>query len=93
MYWINAKSDVYIQCLTPYVSDDTLDLAVDIPAWSLSALMEFMNRNGYSISLNCNGALWTVKFDDSKTYHYITCYYSIDAAFEMVVWLKENGKL
>jgi len=75
-----------------YPIDGTLE-GDDIPAWSLSALMEYMNRNGYSISLNCNGALWTVKFDDSETYHYITSYYSIDAAFEMIVWLKENKKI
>ena len=65
----------------------------DIYAWSLSALMELMNRNYYNISLNCNGAEWTVKFDDSEIYHYITCDYSIDAAFEMVVWLKKNNKI
>jgi len=64
-----------------------------IPAWSLSALMEYMNRNGYKISLNCNGALWTVNFDNSETYHYITCYHSFDAAFEMIVWLLETNKI
>lgn len=94
MFWLNANYDEYLQCLTPFVcGDDTLDLSLDIPAWSLSALMEYMNRNGYSISLNCNGALWTIKFDDSETYHYITCCNSLDAAFEMVVWLKENNKI
>ena len=62
-------------------------------AWSLSALMEFMNRNCYNISLNCSGAEWTVKFDDSETYHHITCDYSIDAAFEMVYWLLKKKKI
>jgi hypothetical protein len=63
------------------------------PAWSLSALIEFMNRNCYNISLNCSGAEWTVKFDDSETYHHITCDYSIDAAFEMVCWLLKKKKI
>ena len=68
-------------------------LSQEIPAWSLSALLEFINRNCYNISLNCSGAEWTVKFDDSETYHHITCDYSIDATFEMICWLKENKKI
>ena len=68
-------------------------LSQEIHAWSLSALLEFINRNCYNISLNCSGAEWTVKFDDSEAYHHITCDYSIDAVFEMICWLLENKKL
>lgn len=63
------------------------------PAWSLTALMELMNRNCYNVSLNCHGAEWNVKFDDSENYKDFTKDYAVDAAFEMVVWLLENKKL
>ena len=75
-----------------YPIDGTLE-GDDIPAWSLSALMELMNRNCYNVSLNCHGAEWNVKFDDSENYKAFTKDYSVDAAFEMIVWLKENGKI
>lgn len=96
MYWKNGISDKYIQCFTPFVCgdyQDGLDFDYDIPAWSLSALMELMNRNCYNVSLNCNGAEWTVKFDDSEKYKDFTKDYAIDAVFEMVVWLLENKKI
>lgn len=64
-----------------------------IPAWSLSALMELMNRNCYNVSLNCHGAEWNIKFDDSEKYKDFTKDYPLDAAFEMVCWLLENDRL
>ena len=93
MYWLNAKCDEYLQSLTPYVIDDDLNLSVDIPAWSLSALMELMNCNCYNVSLNCHGAEWNIKFDDSEKYKDFTKDYIVDAAFEMVCWLLENKKI
>lgn len=63
-----------------------------IPAWSLSALMELMNCNCYNVSLNCRGAEWNIKFDDSEKYKDFTKDYAVDAAFEMVCWLLENKK-
>lgn len=68
-------------------------LSQEIPAWSLTALMELMNRNCYNVSLNCHGAEWNIKFDDSEKYKDFTKDYAVDAAFEMVCWLLENGKL
>ena len=65
----------------------------DIPCWSLSALMELMNRNCYNVSLNCHGAEWNIKFDDSEKYKDFTKDYPLDAAFEMVCWLLENRML
>lgn len=62
-----------------------------IPCWSLTALLEYMNRNFYNISLNYCGAEYTISFDDGERYKTITKDYSIDAAFEMIVWLKEKG--
>ena len=94
MFWKNGVSDKYIQCFTPFVSSGTnINYDYDIPAWSLSALMELMNRNCYNISLNCHGAEWDIKFDDSEKYKAFTKDYAIDAAFEMVSWLKENGEI
>lgn len=63
------------------------------PCWSLAALLEYMNRNFYNISLNYCGSEYTISFDDSERYKTITKDYSIDAAFEMVIWLKENNRL
>lgn len=65
----------------------------DVAAWSLTALMELMNRNCYNVSLNCHGAEWNVKFDDSEEYKDFTKDYAVDAVFEMIVWLLENKKL
>lgn len=94
MYWKNGVSDKYIQCFTPFVDSGTdIDYDYDIPAWSLTALMELMNRNCYNVSLNCHGAEWNVKFDDSEKYKDFTKDYAIDVAFEMIVWLLENKKL
>ena len=43
MFWKNGVSNEYIQCFTPFVSNGTnIDFDYDIPAWSLSALLELM---------------------------------------------------
>ena len=73
----------------------------ELPAWSLSALLELMPK----IILNENDAPWQPNL--SKGYYnnlwqcvycsdiHITEWYEdpLDAAFEMVCWLKENNKL
>lgn len=74
------------------VKDECFNPRYDIPAWSLSALMELMNRNCYNVSLNCHGAEWNIKLDDSEKYKSFTKDYAVDAAFEMVCWLLENDK-
>lgn len=59
------------------------------PAWSLSALLEFLKPYGYSLSTaQSNKNIITV---GNKT----LCFYDtpIDAAFEMVCCLLENGKI
>ena len=59
----------------------------DVPAWSLSALMELipnwtMDKTD-KINLTCN-----------PYYHCEVCYENpIDACVEMVCWLKENGNI
>jgi hypothetical protein len=66
----------------------------DIPAWSLSALLDLMPKvNGHYPEL-CRGKqtgqyyMWIEDTFDTQTFNN-----PIDAAFEMIVWLKENGKI
>ena len=64
------------------ISDD------DIPAWSLSALLELIPSTVFLYSK-------LVKWDGSYYIEHREMLYDnpIDAAFEMIVWLKENNKL
>ena len=89
MYWWYSGKRYYVESM----DDNDFNKESDIPTWSLTALMELMNRNCYNVSLNCHGAEWNVKFDDSEEYKDFTKDYAIDAAFEMIVWLLENKKL
>ena len=95
MYWKNGVSYKYIQCFTPFVNSGTdIDYDYDIPAWSLSALLELMNVNEYKMALkygNCSE--YTMCFDDNYTFNSITKNDAIDSVFKMLVWLKENKKL
>lgn len=66
----------------------------DIPAWSFTALSDLMpNVNGHYPEL-CRGKqtglyyMWIEDTFDTQTFDN-----PIDAAFEMICWLKENGKL
>ena len=88
MYWKNAISDKYIQCFTPFVCgdfQDGLDFEYDIPAWSLSALLELMPNDSIFRPMLYKGShnnLWRGREN----------YYNdpLDAVFEMICWLKEN---
>ena len=64
------------------ISDD------DIPAWSLSALLELIPSSVFLY-------LKLVKWDESYYIEHREMLYDnpIDAVFEMVCWLKENGKI
>ena len=72
-----------------------------IPAWSLNALLDLMRKEKTSDSLYFNDIVinsnnYEVNYKDSWHYikHTTTSKDSlIDAAFEMIVWLKENGKI
>ena len=77
----------------PYPIDGTLE-EDDIPAWSLSALLQLMPKvNGHYPDL-CRGKetglyyMWIEDEFDTQTYDD-----PIDAAIEMIEWLKENEKL
>ena len=79
----------------------------DIPAWSLSALLDILpfhiisNNQRYAFGIfkgfNKEGETYMLRYNvfNTEIILYETDYYNnpLDAAFEMVVWLKENGKL
>lgn len=62
----------------------------DIPAWSLSKLMELMPKsiistpNPLSTNYCCRNIEFDIEFYADNT---------VDAAYEMIVWLKENEKI
>lgn len=77
------------------------------PAWSLSALLELMPNDDYHITLIYKtNRVWCSEYKEEPKseaegmhYEYAESLYSvyadtpIDAAFEMICWLKENNKL
>ena len=71
-----------------YVRHDTPIDKYHTPAWSLSALLKLMPKFSLEKDISNNAGY-------QLYYNYDTTYYDdpIDAAFEMVCWLKENKKL
>lgn len=91
MYWeydynIHGEYKYY-----PKVMDERFD-DVCIPAWSLSALLELIHNNSYILrntGVETNRYnIWAIQRKSP-----VWCKTPLDAAFEMLVWLKENGKL
>ena len=78
-----------------------------IPAWSLSALLElippylgeFSEGIDFEFSKSMNGKWYSARYiqlNDDKAITFnkvVTGDTAVDAAFEMVVWLKENNKI
>ena len=86
--------DANVIVAEPYImktEDETIIPAYKgaIPAWSLTALLELMptfTLNGFG-----NGQ-FNCRDERANSYALVdTC--PLDAAFEMICWLKENGKL
>lgn len=89
MFWKNGVSDKYIQCFTPFVSCGTnIDYDYDIPTWSLTALLELIPPGNILLRDALSGKYKCINTVDSNLYDN-----PVDAAFEMVCWLKNNGKL
>lgn len=74
---------------------------VDIPAWSLSALLDLMPQRIYD-ELGCRTFGMAKSWDKCRYqvyYEHKTAYIqkeaetAIDAVFEMIIWLKENKKI
>ena len=82
----------------PYFSENEYD--GELPAWSLTALMELMpdkisiDNESYYLSFTKKSVEFRgpITWDGQKTKSF-EMDNILDAAFEMVVWLKENGKL
>lgn len=67
---------------------------IGVPAWSLAALLEEMNRNCYRVSFhNDNNLTWIIEYNDGKTYKYINKDNFIDACYEMVILLHKQNLL
>ena len=86
---VNTADMIYNILGEPYVRNDTPIDEYHTPAWSLVALLKLIPNwqmqtqdNGIGILFGCKEC---IKIIDADT--------PIDAAFEMVVWLKENDKL
>ena len=84
MYWWATSKRYYIEAMD---DGDFNEAEGHIRAWSLAALLDIipnwtMDKTD-KINLTCN-----------PYYHCEVCYNdSVDAAFEMICWLKENEKI
>ena len=71
-----------------------MDKDLDIPCWSLAALLEEMNRNDYNIFLRNNADLtWTISFNDSERYIDVYGDDPVDICFEMIIKLHKQNLL
>ena len=98
MYWWYLGKPSGKRYYVGTMDDDDFNEKIDVPAWSLSALLDvlpILERKGYQKDkprLLYNVAInkWIV---DSHVYTTDAYDNPVDAAFEMVCWLKENGKI
>ena len=108
MYWKNGISDKYIQCFTPFVSDDdrsNVDFEYDVPCWSLAALLEVLDDivvddegNEYSLTISKEEGMYYIYYHDrwEEVNDIETdCYYDyfVDACYEMIIKLHEQKLL
>lgn len=97
MQWVNTG-----YCMRALPTDDyeTQSSSSKIPAWSLAALLSVLPKNlemGRPVlAINYKGDYWVQYYDEymQKLDLETKCYdNSVDAVFEMIVWLKENKKI
>lgn len=94
------------KAISPLKLSEILDISKPqvIPAWSLNALLELMPKDeSKTISLCLGGSNgmehtfdWFCTCDENdEPYDYKTFHSKspIDCTFEMICWLKENGKI
>jgi len=101
------SSDMYYWCgsdlrIGGYKAQDE---ELDIPAWSLAVLLDILpndevtsttvTRGGWNIKPAKYLDIWFAEYETEKHDNdfSLSANNPIDAAFEMVVWLKENGKI
>lgn len=91
MYWNYDYNIQQEYKYYPMVMDEQFD-DICIPAWSLSALLKLMHNNSYILrntSVETNRYnIWAIQRKSP-----VWCKTPLDAAFEMVCWLKENKKI
>ena len=106
MYWSHRVVDTMV-IYEPRVITLMPHANENIPAWSLSALLElippylgeFSEGVDFGFGKAMNGKWYSahyIQLDNSGLATFsktVTGDTSVDAAFEMVVWLKENGKI
>ena len=103
MYWKNGISDKYIQCFTPFVSDDdrsNVDFEYDVPCWSLAALLNYLREIDFFPSIEADEHKVTMNvcyYDEDEgellnPVHDITTEAEtfIDACYEMIIKLHEQ---
>lgn len=95
MYWWATSKKYYIEAMD---DGDFNEREGHVPAWSLSALLDVLpvlKRIGYEKAKpNIYFNVFTNKWVCNSLYYTSSSYDKpLDAAFEMVCWLKENGKI
>lgn len=92
MYYFRQFDDDYFPpdvesiYLIPLYKDSKEDFNYDIPCWSLAALLKLIpNFNMFKRTIECRIETTGHLIDKACDL--------VDAAFEMVCWLKENNKL
>ena len=97
MFWKNGVSNEYIQCFTPFVSSGTnVDFDYDIPAWSLTALLDILKSEidgeegeCYQLNIEKDGAWWNVfykeQYDGAKPIETESAEELVDACYKMII--------
>lgn len=92
-YIVNKNPVYYLSLTKPSNDNYSQDTVKDIPCWSLTALLEELNRNCWKVSLKCCGAEWDISYDDGERYISVSADYAIDACYEMIIRLHEQNLL
>ena len=105
MFWRNGVSDEYIQFFTPFVSSGTdIDYDYDIPAWSLTALLDILKSEidgeegeCYQLNIEKDGAWWDVfykeQYDEANPIEIESTEELVDACYEMIIKLHKLNML
>ena len=86
MYWWTTSLKYYIEAMD---DGDFNETEGDVRAWSLSALLSILAKQDFTIKSIGN------EFNIDIPIRHCKIWFSslLDAAFEMVCWLKENNKI
>lgn len=101
MYWWSSNKRSYLEVMEEcdFNKEDG-----DVRAWSISALIKlvppylgkFSNGIDFSVGKSMNGKWYTAQYSQCtavKPVKVVTGKTVFDAVFNMVCWLKENGKI